>query len=160
MASDDRYVTLSHCWGSVQIVKLLRSNLEEFTRRIPLSRLPKTFREAIAVTHRLGVRYIWIVSLCIMQDPDDLSDWKVQAALMHKVYTHSLYNISAAAAKDDSQGLFRSSSVNNVHTTEIDIFIGTPATNVQGVRCILYNCLFWSNHINNSPLDKRAWVLQ
>lgn len=40
---------------------------------IPLVELPKTFRDAIQIVNKLGVRYMWIVSLCILQD--DADDW-------------------------------------------------------------------------------------
>lgn len=61
------YVTLSHCWGKVEIKRLLEEDLEEFQIGIALDLSPLTFREAIHFARRLGtkenpVNYIWIVS--------------------------------------------------------------------------------------------------
>src|SRR5437763_9680698 len=55
-----RYMTLSHCWGSAEFIRLLMSNMEEFRRGRPISSLPQNFRDAIAVTRRFSIRYLWI----------------------------------------------------------------------------------------------------
>lgn len=63
-----RYLTLSHCWGTKPIEAVLTtSNLQSYLRLIPIVNLPKTFRDAIQVTRDIGVRYLWIDSLCIIQ---------------------------------------------------------------------------------------------
>ncbi|EHK19955.1 uncharacterized protein TRIVIDRAFT_155817 [Trichoderma virens Gv29-8] len=54
---------------------------------IPWNKLPKSFREAMQITRRLGVEYIWINSLCIIQD--DSRDWEHEAAIMGKIYEQS-----------------------------------------------------------------------
>ncbi|KAF9765901.1 hypothetical protein IL306_001747 [Fusarium sp. DS 682] len=66
--------------------------------------LPKTFQDAISATRKLGYRYLWIDSLCILQD--DQQDWAREAALMHKVYTNAECNLAAEASQDSSGGLF------------------------------------------------------
>jgi hypothetical protein len=65
---DDKpeYLTLSHCWGGATILRLLESNTELFFRSIPTEQLPKTFNDAITITRRLGYRYLWIDSICIV----------------------------------------------------------------------------------------------
>ncbi|KAH7237063.1 uncharacterized protein BKA55DRAFT_134618 [Fusarium redolens] len=62
------YMTLSYRWAKNPSIVLLSSNLEDFRRGAPISRLPKTFREAITVARRFSVKYMWIDSLCIIQD--------------------------------------------------------------------------------------------
>lgn len=96
------YVTLSHCWGKGAMIKLTRSNLEEFKLKIPT--LPKTFEDAILVSQKLGVRYLWIDSLNIIQG--DTEDWQIECSLMHKVYQNSFCNIAATASADSHGGLF------------------------------------------------------
>jgi hypothetical protein len=71
-----KFITLSYCWGNpVNVVTLLRASIDAFRRQIPFNTLPRTIRDAIAFTRRLikayGIRYIWIDSLCIVQDSDD-----------------------------------------------------------------------------------------
>ena len=58
------FATLSHCWGKSQFLTLCNDSFEEFRSGIELHRLPKTFREAIYVVRKFGLRYLWIDSLC------------------------------------------------------------------------------------------------
>src|SRR4051812_41270792 len=83
-----RYATLSHCWGEYKPLQLLESNLAQFqTRGIPIMELPKTFQHAVKVTRSLRIDYLWIDSLCIIQD--SIKDWLKESALMYRVYTNA-----------------------------------------------------------------------
>jgi hypothetical protein len=55
-----RYLTLSHRWGRSKMPKLEKESEMELRRAISLRTLPKTFRHAIKLTRRLGIRYLWI----------------------------------------------------------------------------------------------------
>ena len=67
-----RYAALSHRWGGKNPLKTMRANLDQHKQEIPLGRLPQTFQDAIRLTRQLGLGYIWIDSLCIIQDsPQD-----------------------------------------------------------------------------------------
>ncbi|PMD40578.1 HET-domain-containing protein [Hyaloscypha variabilis F] len=99
-----QYATLSHCWGRSQFLTLKTSNIEQFKVAIPPEALSKTFRDAISVTKALGLSYIWIDSLCIIQDNDE--DWKIESRSMASVYGGSTINIAAASATDGSKGCF------------------------------------------------------
>jgi Heterokaryon incompatibility protein (HET) len=81
---NNSYTTLSHCWGGQGFVKLLSSNINDLRRQILLSSLPATFRDAILITQSLGFQYIWINSLCIIQD--SIEDWTIEAGKMGEVY--------------------------------------------------------------------------
>jgi hypothetical protein len=63
--STPEYLALSHCWGGADIIKLQSDNIEPFQSGIAIALLPKTFRDAVVITRRLGYRYVWIDSLCI-----------------------------------------------------------------------------------------------
>ncbi|KAH7239613.1 hypothetical protein MRS44_015121 [Fusarium solani] len=67
--------------------------------------VPKTFQDAIVVTHELGVPYLWIDSLCIIQD--DISDWGREASQMARIYTNAYINIAALNSGDDTKGFLR-----------------------------------------------------
>ncbi|KAF8849968.1 HET-domain-containing protein, partial [Acephala macrosclerotiorum] len=90
------YVTLNHCWGRRQILKLEGWNHEQLRRSISLERMPRTFQGAIEFTRRLrsqfGVRYLWIDSLCIFQD--SVEDWQHESMLMAEVYGSSWCNLA------------------------------------------------------------------
>ena len=73
-------------------------------KAIPFERLPNTFKHAIEIAQRLGLDYLWIDSLCIIQDDED--DWQKESALMSSVYGGSTITIAASSARDSSQGCF------------------------------------------------------
>ncbi|KAH8594075.1 heterokaryon incompatibility protein-domain-containing protein [Bisporella sp. PMI_857] len=98
------YATLSHCWGTLQITKLERHNLDTFQRTVPLDDLCQTFQDAVILTRALGINYLWIDSLCIIQD--DERDWQKESTTMAAVYGNGTINIAAAHAQDGSHGLF------------------------------------------------------
>ncbi|KAH8653173.1 heterokaryon incompatibility protein-domain-containing protein, partial [Tricladium varicosporioides] len=91
-----RYVTLSHCWGKIEFMRLTSETQERLEEGIELEAFPKTFREAFDFSCRLGARYIWIDSICILQDSAE--DWLDQSSIMDLVYNNSLCNLSATAA--------------------------------------------------------------
>jgi hypothetical protein len=74
-----RYATLSHCWGpGPPAILTTKQSLSDHLVEIPLQKLPRTFMHAVQVTRALGLRYLWIDSLCIVQD--DPQDWEAEAA--------------------------------------------------------------------------------
>lgn len=99
-----KYITLSHCWGGHVPLTLQRDCLAAMKRGIALEDLPKTFQQAFIVTRQLGFRYIWIDSLCIIQDSYD--DWVNESSQMHMVYSNAVCNIAASAAGNATKGLF------------------------------------------------------
>lgn len=122
LPSDVSYMTLSHCWGKGDVtekLRLLGSTFNYLREMHPIGTLPKTFREACQFTERLGVRYLWIDRLCIIQDCTE--DWNREAALMQDVYRNSFLNISAHGARDDEGGLFFNRDPRKVDFSVIDI---------------------------------------
>ena len=95
-----RYVALSHCWGKTKTICLTRHVLSEFTTNIRWTELTKTFQDAIILSRTLGYTAIWIDSLCIKQDADDLSDWGTEAAKMQEYY--ELADVVIAATRADN----------------------------------------------------------
>ncbi|PVI04648.1 hypothetical protein DM02DRAFT_518250, partial [Periconia macrospinosa] len=83
------YLTLSHMWGTdaTQQLRLEVETFEAFQHNVPWNRLSKIFQEAIRITRQLGHRYIWIDSLCIIQNSP--ADWEQEAARMATVYGNS-----------------------------------------------------------------------
>lgn len=98
------YITLSHCWGGHQPLTTTKSTKRDRLDGIEWASLPKTFQDAVTITRRLQVQYIWIDSLCIIQDDGD--DWEVEAANMGAIYEASLLTISASTASNPDHGIF------------------------------------------------------
>jgi hypothetical protein len=81
-----RYVALSHCWGASRPACLTTAaTLETNKTQIAWELLSKTFQDAIMLTRELDVRYIWIDSICIIQNDDE--DWAKEAGQMQQVRT-------------------------------------------------------------------------
>jgi hypothetical protein len=101
---DGRYVALSHCWGKNQMLKTENRSLEQHKQGISWNILPRTFQDAITFARRIDVRYIWIDSLCIIQD--DSEDWESESAQMASIYANSFLTIVAAKAANSTEGCF------------------------------------------------------
>ncbi|CAN9336143.1 unnamed protein product [Alternaria alternata] len=102
------YCTLSHAWGPREkpfLTTTVWNMAKHLITGISLHELPLNFQHAIRVTRFLKVRYIWIDSLAILQEP--FGDFAREANLMHKVYRYSHCNIVAADSEDAYGGLFR-----------------------------------------------------
>lgn len=81
------YVTLSHCWGqtdSIHSIQTERHNLRDHKKVIKFLSLPKTFQDAVTLCRELGIKYLWIDSLCIIQN--DEADWVTESAKMGSIY--------------------------------------------------------------------------
>jgi len=154
------YVTLSHCWGKADFLRLEKRTFERMRAGIDVFELPKTFRDAVAVTQWLDVRYLWIDSLCIFQDKDDLGDWLLESSLMERVYASGLCNIAATASSDSSQGLFRTRDPTMLQRLELDATFAVFKPHAPNRRLSVFNRDYWDMELNETPLQKRAWVLQ
>lgn len=152
-----KYTTLSHCWGTVDTFKLTSKNRNDLYEAINPSTVPKTYAEAMETTKNLGLEYIWIDSLCIVQD--DADDWQHECAQMAEVYRHGYFNIAALEATDSDGGCFRQRDPAHLASVVVE-------TQWEGQdRCFWVHRAFSDreailDEIDNSPLHRRAWVLQ
>lgn len=102
-----RYIALSHCWGNgEEILKTTSRDLPNYQIQIPVDKIPKTYRDAMIIARALDVSYLWIDSLCIVQDDD--ADWHSQSAEMASVYQNSYLTIAAADSINPNGGFLRS----------------------------------------------------
>lgn len=98
------WVALSHCWGTVPPLKTTINTLSAHKRGIAMAQLPPSFRDVVLITRNLGIRHLWIDSLCIVQD--DLEDWKVESAQMSRIYGMSFLTVIAAGSSNSHGGCF------------------------------------------------------
>jgi hypothetical protein len=153
LPSNTKYATLSHCWGSGENLKLTNSTFQSFKSKIPWDKLCKTFEDAIFITSMLDLEYLWIDSLCIIQDDED--DWRQESALMSKVYGNSYLNIAAAGASDGSQGCFFENGPMRInHLRAATINNGKKGFHYCTPSRIYPYC------VSRTPLSPRAWALQ
>jgi hypothetical protein len=149
-----RYAALSHCWGSMNdLIHLTKANLADFQTSIPPAALCKTFRHAIRIAKFLGLDYLWIDSLCIIQD--DGEDWTTEATLMCEVYSHCAISIAASSSVNGNGGCLFSRNPERRWIQQIELI----RDNVPA-EFFLLNSGIRKQCIEDTPLSTRAWALQ
>ena len=148
-----RYLTLSHCWGSnhASMATLCSKTVRDFAERIPWLDLPPTFRDAINITHALCYQYLWIDSLCIIQD--DQEDKQSEIKRMGAIYANSSLNIGAKGP-DSRAGCFQ---VRDSHRFKPYVLFNDAGPSGR-VFFLRDHCA--SDFLMHDRLFKRGWVVQ
>lgn len=159
----ERYICLSHCWGNFQPICTTTVNIKDYKKSIPWKSLPKTFQDTVDLARFLDVRFLWIDSLCIIQD--DLKDWEREAAEMADIYGKSYLTIAATAALNCTQGLYSNSTQQITGPHELKVIIdGNRKASAYAVALPphdAYEILGAFLDVGpNFPLLKRAWCFQ
>jgi Heterokaryon incompatibility protein (HET) len=162
-----KYAALSYCWGlNSKQLTTQEATVEEHMKLIQFDDSSKTLQQAADVTRRLGLRYLWIDALCIIQDSK--RDWEKESEKMSEVYHNATITISAAAAAAASQGLFPIPSdrerFNQVFEITAPGMNGKETQIRVRLRCDPPGSLTSMSHsaipAERSPLSTRGWVLQ
>lgn len=151
---EENYMTLSHCWGTAEFLTLRKSRLNDMKGGITWSSLPKTFQDAVIVTMWFKIKYLWIDSLCIIQDSH--RDWERESILMNRIYKNSFLTIAATRAVDATGGLCVDRNPDAVQVSRVR----APWSQQPGDDCLLFDHRLWEIEVFGSPLLKRAWVCQ
>lgn len=102
---DDRYICLSHCWGSKLPLSTTVDNLNKHRQNISWDAFPVVYKETIMISRKLGVKYVWIDSLCIIQDSK--SDWARESKNMCDVYANTYLTVSATSSPNCSFSMMK-----------------------------------------------------
>jgi hypothetical protein len=172
---DQRYASLTHRWSIYPetMPRLSFDKLSKWEEEIDPSILTETFRDAIAVARQLGVRYLWVDSLCIVQTGFGWEeDWQVEAARMGEVYRHAILNIQAGRDTDAGPyGLFKTPATREIEPFKISInreFHRPMIKSMNGRQIpIKVEGDFWiveedfaRDELIGNPINRRGWVLQ
>ena len=141
----DRYAALSYCWGPPETLRgcsyqTTATTLQERKTLITLESLPKTIQDAVTLTRELGIRYLWVDALCILQgrDAEARDDWKHESSLMAKVYGNAFVTIAAAKGQSVHEGIFGQRQLHSEYKYGIDIpfgkMSGTDAQDMVYIR--------------------------
>jgi hypothetical protein len=106
ISNQEQYVALSYCWGTQPIDKLTPSSKTSWYSGVHLSELPRTYTDAVYVTRAVGVKYLWIDALCMMQEPSGNPEWKAEAGRMGDIYSNAWCTIAASHGDSASSGCF------------------------------------------------------
>lgn len=154
LPSHGEYAALSYCWGDSMAFTTTTATIEERKRRIHLASLPRTLRDAVYIARKLGIRYLWIDALCILQGDDDVArlDWEIESGKMQDIYGNAFLTIVAAAANDCDGGILvprcpemRSCSL--------------PYSKDPSKGAIMIAPRQWVN-VSDEAINRRAWTLQ
>jgi hypothetical protein len=162
-----KYATLSHCWGPVDHHPICTSKatLSDRMLRIQFEDLSMTFKDAVKICRDLDQKYLWIDSLCIIQD--DGEDWSQQAAAMASIYGGSHVTLAALSSADSTQGCRtrpRETGMPKLSRYQ-DFNFGS-----RRVRILEHSPTYWHSEYGDNPykhegygsnpLRTRAWTLQ
>jgi hypothetical protein len=167
------YTTLSHCWGADANDRPFTTTLAseaEVRHSISWSSLSKTFQDAIKITRSIGLDYIWIDSLCIIQD--DPEDWQREAGKMAEVYSNSYLSIMNPRGVKPSSGCFTNRYLNR--KTKFPALVEEPlrtAGTANGMEFEVfarpsiehhepYSRTNWVEWLPTEHIFSRAWVFQ
>ncbi|RTE84026.1 hypothetical protein BHE90_001452 [Fusarium euwallaceae] len=150
-----KYIALSHQWGDPTASNHFRTTTQNYAAHlnsIDFYKLPDTFKDAVTMTRDMGIRYLWIDSICIIQGPD--GDFNTESQKMEDVFSSAYCVIAASCARDQWDGFLK-----NRPESDLRRF----ATFRNGRDPPFYVCQFlddFNTDVLEGPLNKRGWVLQ
>ncbi|KAI0633201.1 heterokaryon incompatibility protein-domain-containing protein [Trametes polyzona] len=159
------YLTLSYVWGGPQPHRTTTANISTYTDHIDLSKLPRTIRDAITVTHSLGFRLLWVDSLCIIQDSRE--DKHREMLHMRHVYRNASLTLIAASASNANQGFLEDRPSPQTHHTlpfvcptahephrvaDQEVNLGRTGT--------VHLAAYHTDLFSRDPIHGRGWCLQ
>jgi hypothetical protein len=154
--SSQEYIALSHCWGDLsneakKAYCTTQDNIGQRLEGFSLTELPKTFRDAVKVTREIGVQYLWIDSLCIIQYGDDGDDWKSESGQMESIFSAAYCTIAATAAVNSNTGFIERDISTEYVYVQVEsgeqFYISTDIDD-------------FDNDVGKAQLNTRAWVMQ
>lgn len=155
LTGDHRYAALSYCWGNSMSDsgRTTLSSLAAHQRRIDTKKLPLTLREAIEVTRSLGINYLWVDALCIIQDDEDDKQREINS--MAQVYSCATVTI-AAGVSSNCQGGFLMAQRPEPDSRLLGKTRPAPAGGVLPFA----SPRSWEDNFFQNPLFQRGWTLQ
>ncbi|TGO43020.1 hypothetical protein BHYA_0004g01470 [Botrytis hyacinthi] len=153
-----QYACLSYCWGSDLPLTTTSSTLSKYKSGLPEHKMPQLFQDAIAVSRGLGIQYLWIDALCILQDVRE--DWEREAFMMSDIFYHSFITIGAATAKSCHDSIFGPREDLSCTLS----FQSSLSKEVVGSYCIYLSKMSHKRSsdidLSNSTWTSRGWVWQ
>ncbi|KKP01075.1 hypothetical protein THAR02_06812 [Trichoderma harzianum] len=164
------YLALSYCWGGKPpSLTTTKSNYSHLKTSISYNALPKTYQDTVRIARALGVKYVWIDALCIVQD--DVEDWEKESQVMAEIFRNSLVTLIPLRTTSSDEGfLERNPSIKiPYHSTEWNIsgsfFLRHMPFSYQFAESALRGEPSWSDRpllleIQASTWHTRGWTFQ
>ncbi|KAH7140161.1 heterokaryon incompatibility protein-domain-containing protein [Dactylonectria estremocensis] len=155
-----KYVALSYSWGTKVLTEqeilqmehgqTTHGNIKSRHGSFPLSDLPSTLRDAISFCRLVGLSYVWVDSICIIQDANDRSDFEREAPKMHQYYGNAYFTLAVCSNFKATDALLASRTAfsHPIRASSLGgLWVSTPDRSMAEM-------------LSHSPLSKRAWTLQ
>ena len=154
--SDDyqRYAALSYCWGRDQPYKLTLSTFEAMCIDIPMLSLAQTLQDAVFVAIMMGLHYLWVDALCIIQD--STTDKDTEIAVMDHIYQNAEFTICAASARGCTEGFLQKRTYSARELEHSTLQIPCPGDD-PGTILVKDTPI---HDLAKEPLYQRGWTLQ
>ncbi|OTA67831.1 HET-domain-containing protein [Hypoxylon sp. EC38] len=152
------FAALSYCWGGDQPFKATKSRLKSMrsgSLQLPYEELARSVQDAIKVTSRLGLKYLWVDALCIIQD--DEGDKIEQIAEMPRIYNQACVTIVAARSDRATRGFL--DVIDLVKTTRLAVRLPFRCPDQEGTLGSAY-ITYIEDSREPDPIHFRAWTLQ
>jgi hypothetical protein len=152
----EQYTVLSHCWGegSISCSTTTKTVSRYESEGVHFETLPRTFQEAVQITAAIGIKYIWIDSICIIQD--DVQDWETEAAKMGAIFRDAVLTISATNACNCHEGCGLTTAFEPAvhfkgsYRAPLDFAIRETKPMHEEVQ----------DRLGTAPVNTRAWIFQ
>jgi hypothetical protein len=145
-------------WRHVQAAQRQSEQNEE---ALPITEIPKVFQNAFDITRKVGIKYLWIDSLCIVQD--SRSDWEIESKKMGDIYFNAVLNIAATGFMDGSTGLFTQRNPDLVEPVQLELhdkICENHRHNREPGKYLVVVRDIWEMGVEEAPLNKRGLVVQ
>ncbi|KAK8093198.1 uncharacterized protein PG998_014599 [Apiospora kogelbergensis] len=151
-----RYITLSYRWtAETKRTSLRVENTEQFYISIPDNDWPQIYKDAVSIAYQLGVRYIWIDSLCIVQDNEE--DWVEQASQMDQIYSNGALNLAGVEAQRETGLIFERIPL---RVAPCVLTQSTVEADTSSESWICYRPDDVRKAVDRAPLYGRGWTYQ
>ncbi|KAF7672512.1 hypothetical protein GT037_009543 [Alternaria burnsii] len=156
------YAALSYCWGpNPNFLRLTANNLPEFQDGQPYTSLPIAFQEAIHIIGKLGIQYLWIDALCIIQSGFGSSeDWQFECGRMQEVYSNCIINLSLAQAAHPNESCLGGYNLDSTLPFEVDVSKTHHVGSTEIGKYTVVSQDYFTEALNDQPIGSRAWVMQ
>ncbi|KAL7942113.1 heterokaryon incompatibility domain-containing protein [Trichoderma barbatum] len=155
------YIALSHCWGGRIESVLTTKTYRDYQQALPISEISANFKDTFRIARELGIRYVWIDSLCIIQDSKD--DWEIESSKMGAVYRNATLTVSALISAKSTVGILKNNNNNFLgapKSTKLRIYEDSSKDEQVEVHWKSLDEENLRTLMNECALTSRGWTLQ
>lgn len=119
-------------------------------RGISYYNLPQTLQDAIKAARSLGLNYLWVDALCIIQDSEQ--DKEKEMAKMQQIFQNAYITILAACASSSAEGFLR---LRDGRAPVLRVPVRCESGRIGNLLLLPIG-----EGIKREPIHERAWTLQ